>query len=266
MAWLAPPPPFITSAATSVLLLLLAAGLAGTECSASLSMTAGTNHKRNALAKVTHAHKHKNSCKIQENHGDRPGGSSVAGYVCFFSRKTLKLMKKSSKAIEFVRPDHFLLEMAQNQLFRAPCQRRRAGAARQRMPLRLGFTASKCTSCKKAGERRAHTSDFHLQPASSQLTAVLVVNSGASVMTSALKQGHFAMLLPAGSFSEVHLSPPFLLLHKKSHFGAQHFIPRRMAREREDRAFFCLGCYAPPSKCAHVTRNEFQAQEIHQKQ
>jgi hypothetical protein len=57
-------------------------------------------------------------------------------------------------------------------------------------------------------------------------------------MTSALKQGHFAMLLPAGSFSEVHLSPPFLLLHKKSHFGAQHFIPRRMAREREDRAFF----------------------------
>ena len=99
MAWLAPPPPFITSAATSVLLLLLAAGLAGTECSASLSMTAGTNHKRNALAKVTHAHKHKNSCKIQENHGDRPGDSTVAGYVCFFSHKTLKLMKKVLKPL-----------------------------------------------------------------------------------------------------------------------------------------------------------------------
>jgi hypothetical protein len=120
---------------------------------------------------------------------------------------------------------------------------------RQRMPLRLGFTASKCTSCKKAGERRAHTSDFHLQAASSQLTAVLVVNSGASVMTSALKQGHFAMLyfLHAGSFSEVHLSPPFLLLHKKSHFGAQHFIPRRMAREREDRVFF----FASPAPLLH---------------
>jgi hypothetical protein len=72
MAWLAPPPPFITSA-----------GLAGTECSASLSMTAGTKRKRNVLAKVTHAHTYENSCKIGI---DRQEGSTVACYVRFLRK------------------------------------------------------------------------------------------------------------------------------------------------------------------------------------
>jgi len=70
------------------------------------------------------------------------------------------------------------------------------------------------------------------------------------------------MLLPAGSFSEVHLHP-FYYYIKNLISAQQHFIPRQSG---EDRAFFSLTRCAPPSKCVHVTRNEFQAQEIHQKQ
>jgi hypothetical protein len=188
----------------------------------------------------------------------------VAAPSLLFTQNLLYIADDNKKVLKPLNLDGLIIFCLKWRKTNCSEQHVKAGAARQRMPLRLGFTASKCTSCKKAGERRAHTTDFHLLAASSQLTAVLVVNSGASVMTSALKQGHFAMLLPAGSFSEVHLSPPFLLLHKKSHFGAQHFIPGRMARERARGSSFFPRLL--PSKCAHVTRNEFQAQEIHQKQ
>jgi hypothetical protein len=114
--------------------------------------------------------------------------------------------------------------------------------------LRRGFTASKCTSCKKQKSRRAACA--HKQRLSFA-ACIITIDScfgrkfwAASVMTSALKQGHFAMLLPAGSFSAqfIYLHPFYYYI--KNLISALSILSLsahgERKREREDRAFFCL--------------------------
>lgn len=99
----------------------------------------------------------------------------------------------------------------------------------QRMAPRLGFTASKCTSCKKS--RRAACAHNRLSFAGSIITIDSCFGRKFWRFRNDLCTQTRSLCNAISCFSEVHLSPPFLLLHKKSHFSAQHFIPRRIHTE-----------------------------------